>query len=80
MDLLRGEFSEHVISRSGPVNWPLRSCDLTPLDYFMGGYVEADNIEAFIRKILAKMLERVCQNGTKRMDHLRLIGVNICMK
>ena len=27
MGLLRGEFSEHLISRSGPVNWPPRSCD-----------------------------------------------------
>ena len=30
MDLLRGEFGEHFISRSGPVNWPPRSGDLTP--------------------------------------------------
>ena len=30
MDLLRGEFGEHFISRSGPINWPPRSCDLTP--------------------------------------------------
>ena len=30
-----------------------------------------DNIEAFIRKISAEMLERVCQNWTNRMDHLK---------
>ena len=41
MDLLRGEFGEHFISYSGPVNWPPRSCDLTPLDYFLSGYVKA---------------------------------------
>ena len=41
MDLLRGEFGEHFISRSGPVNWPPRSCGLTPLDYFLWGYVKA---------------------------------------
>lgn len=29
-----------------------------------------DNIEALIREILVKMLERVCLNLTKRMDHL----------
>ena len=47
------------------VNWPPRSCDLTPLDYFLLGYAKAhvytdkpasidaleDNIEAFIRDI-----------------------------
>ena len=37
MDLLRGEFGEHFISRSGSFNWPPRSCDLTPLDYFFWG-------------------------------------------
>ena len=73
MDLLSGEFGEHFISRSGP-----RSCDLTPLDYFLWGYVKdhvytdkpasiyalEDNFEAFIRVIPAEMLERVCQNWT----------------
>ena len=29
-----------------------------------------DNIDAIIREISAVMLERVCQNWTKRMDHL----------
>ena len=40
MDLLRGEFGDHLISRSGPFNWPPRSCDLTPLDYFLWGHVK----------------------------------------
>ena len=30
-----------------------------------------DNLEAFIREIPAEMLERLCQNWTKRMDHLK---------
>ena len=56
-----------------------------PLDYFSWDCVKAyvytdkpasidaleDNIEAFIRKIRAEMLERVCQNWTKRMEHLK---------
>ena len=85
MDLLRSEFGEYFISLSGPVNWPSRSCDLTPLDYFWWCYVKAhvytgkppsiaaleDTIEAFIRAIPAEMLERICQNWTKRMDHLK---------
>ena len=29
------------------------------------------NIEAFIREVPAEMLERVCQNWTKWMDHLK---------
>ena len=76
MDLLRGELGKHFISRSGPVNWPNRSCDLTPLYYSQWGYVKAhvytdrpasidalkDNIEAFIRDIPVEMFERVLQN------------------
>ena len=90
MDLLRGEFREYFISRSEPVNWPPRSCVLMPFGYFLWGYVKAhvftnnppsigaleDNIEAFIRKIAAEMLERVRQNWTKR----RSSPVNICLK
>ncbi|GFV94362.1 transposase [Trichonephila clavipes] len=40
IDLLKDTFGDHLISRLGPVNWPPRSCDLTPLDYFLWGYVK----------------------------------------
>ncbi|GFU92796.1 uncharacterized protein TNCV_785901 [Trichonephila clavipes] len=36
IDLLKDTFGDHLISRFGPGNWPLRSCDLTPLDFFCG--------------------------------------------
>ena len=85
MTKLRAAFGEQFISRSGPVNWPPRSCDLTPLDFFLWGYVKAHdymdkpatidaleaNIEGFIREIPADMLERVGQNWTLRMGHLQ---------
>ncbi|GFV52204.1 transposable element Tc3 transposase [Trichonephila clavipes] len=35
--LLKDTFGDRLISRLGPVNWPPRSCDLTPLDYFLWG-------------------------------------------
>ncbi|GFV56422.1 truncated putative DD41D transposase [Trichonephila clavipes] len=35
IDLLKNTFGDRLISRFGPVNWPPRSCDLTPLDYFL---------------------------------------------
>ncbi|GFT26768.1 putative LOC100569746 [Trichonephila clavipes] len=34
IELLKDTFGDRLISRFGPVNWPPRSCDLTPLDYF----------------------------------------------
>lgn len=36
IELLKSQFGERVISRNGPVDWPPRSCDLTPLDFFYG--------------------------------------------
>ncbi|GFU81594.1 transposable element Tcb1 transposase [Trichonephila clavipes] len=41
IDLLKDTFGDRLISRFGPVNWPSRSCDLTPLDYFLS----ADGID-----------------------------------
>ena len=41
VDLLRGDLSEHFISRSGLGNWPPRSCDLTSLDYFLLDFAKA---------------------------------------
>ncbi|GFV60657.1 putative transposable element [Trichonephila clavipes] len=35
IDLLKDTLGDRLISRFGPVNWPPRSCDLTPLDYFL---------------------------------------------
>ena len=67
MDLLRGDFGEHLISCSAPVNRSPRSYNLTPLDYCLWGFVNAHdftcnsasidafevNIEAFIFEIPA---------------------------
>ncbi|GFW15016.1 hypothetical protein TNCV_983081 [Trichonephila clavipes] len=36
IDLLKDTFGDRPISHFGPVNWPPRSCDLTPLDNFCG--------------------------------------------
>ncbi|GFU22290.1 uncharacterized protein TNCV_4856311 [Trichonephila clavipes] len=42
IDLLKDTFGDRLISRFGPVNWPPRSCNLTPLDYFLWwDYVKA---------------------------------------
>ncbi|GFV52709.1 hypothetical protein TNCV_2873801 [Trichonephila clavipes] len=35
IDLLKHTFGDRLILRFGPVNRPPRSCDLTPLDYFL---------------------------------------------
>ncbi|GFV27176.1 putative transposable element [Trichonephila clavipes] len=63
IDLLKDTFGDRLISRFGPVNWPPRSCDLTPQDYFLWGYVMSlvyankpqtlDHLEDNIRRVTA---------------------------
>ncbi|GFY03249.1 uncharacterized protein TNCV_1172091 [Trichonephila clavipes] len=78
-------FGDRLISRFGPVYWPPRSCDLTPLDYFLWGYVKSlvyadkpqtlDHLEDNIRRVIAdirpQMLEKVIENWTSRSDYIR---------
>ncbi|GFX76815.1 transposable element Tc3 transposase [Trichonephila clavipes] len=85
IDLLKDTFGDRVISRFGPVNWPPRSCDLTPLDYFLWGYVKSlvyvdkpqtlDHLEDNIRRVIADIwpqtLEKVIENWTSRLDYIR---------
>ncbi|GFV27242.1 DUF4817 domain-containing protein [Trichonephila clavipes] len=85
IDLLKDTFGDRLISRFEPVNWPPRSCDLTPLDYFLWGYVKSlvyadkpqtlghleDNIHRVIADIRPQMLEKVIENWTSRLDYIR---------
>ncbi|GFU68945.1 putative LOC100569746 [Trichonephila clavipes] len=73
INLLKDTFYDRLISRFEPVNWPPRSCDLTPLDFFLWGYVKSlvyavkpqtlDHLEDNIRRVIAdirpQMLEKV---------------------
>ncbi|GFV56234.1 transposable element Tc3 transposase [Trichonephila clavipes] len=84
-DLLKDTFGDRLISRFGPVNWPPRSCDLTPLDYFLWRYVKSlvyadkpqtlDHLEYNIRRVIAdirpQMLVKVIENWTYRLDCIR---------
>ncbi|GFV33067.1 uncharacterized protein TNCV_250711 [Trichonephila clavipes] len=85
IDLWKDTFGDRLISRFGPVNWPPRSCDLTPLDCFLWGYVKSsvyadkpqrlDHLEDNIRRVIAdirpQMLEKVIENWTSRLDYTR---------
>ena len=41
VNLLKEKFEEFIISRNGDINYPRRSCDLTPLDYLLCVYVKS---------------------------------------
>ncbi|GFU54305.1 transposable element Tcb1 transposase [Trichonephila clavipes] len=84
IDLLKDTFGDRIISRFGPVNWLPRSCDLTPLDYFLWGYGKSlvyadkpqtlDHLEDNIRRVIAdirpQMLEKVIENWTSRLEYI----------
>ena len=90
IDLLKSKFDERVISRNGPVDWPSRSCDLTPLDFFLWGYVKSlvyankltkledlrANIEREIAAVSAEMCGRVIENWVQRIDRCKLARVD----
>ena len=40
LDVLPFVFKDHIISRRANVVWPPRSCDLTPLNYYLCGVVK----------------------------------------
>ncbi|GFY14425.1 transposable element Tc3 transposase [Trichonephila clavipes] len=85
IDLLKDTLGDRLISRFGPVNGSPRSCDLTPLDCFLRGYVKSlvyvdkpqtfDHLEDNIRRVIAdvrpQMLEKVIEKWTSRLDYIR---------
>jgi len=85
LDLLSTVFENRIISRNSEVNWPPRSCDLSPLDYFLWGAVKdkcyanhpetiddlKHEIEVAIDDIRAETIEKVLENWVDRMGYCR---------
>ncbi|GFV43182.1 hypothetical protein TNCV_4174311 [Trichonephila clavipes] len=94
IDLLKDTFGDRLISRFGPVNWPPRSCDLTPLDYFLWGYVKSlvyadkpqtlDHLEDNIRRVIAdirpQMLEKTSKIGRPDWTTSEPVVAVLCQK
>ncbi|GFT59180.1 putative DD41D transposase [Trichonephila clavipes] len=78
IDLLKDTFGDRLISRFGPVNWPPRSCDLTPLDYFLWGYIKSfvyadnsqtlDHLEDNIRRVIADIRSQMLEKSHRKVD------------
>ncbi|GFX14560.1 DDE_3 domain-containing protein [Trichonephila clavipes] len=62
IDLLKDTFGDRLISLFGPVKYPPRSCDLTPLDYFLWGYVKS--MEVYVKSI------GLCRDKPQTLDLL----------
>ena len=80
---MRTVFENRIISRNSDVNWPPRSSDLTPLDYYLWGAVKdkcyanhpetiealKHEIEVAFRGIEAQTIENVLKNWFDRMRY-----------
>ena len=76
-------FEDRIISRRADVVWPSRSCDLTPLDYYLWGVVKdkcyadkpetidtlKDNIREAIGEIQLHTIDNVLKNWTDRVGY-----------
>ena len=86
LDVLRPVFEDRIISRRANVVWPPRSCDLTPLNYYLWGVVKdkcytdkpeiidalKDNIREAIGEIQLQTIDIVLKNWTDR-------SISFCM-
>ncbi|GFV30812.1 uncharacterized protein TNCV_1623381 [Trichonephila clavipes] len=93
IDLLKDTFGDRLISRFGSVNWPPRSCDLTPLDYFLWGYAKSlvyadkpqtlnhleDNICRVTADIRPQMLKKSLEIDVQ-IDYIRFQTVAVYAK
>ena len=69
-ELLREKFHGRVISRNDDQNWPPRSCDLTPCDFFLWGFVKSlvyankpqtiPELKAEIRRVVGEIEPQLC--------------------
>ncbi|KAA6386810.1 MAG: putative transposable element tc3 transposase [Streblomastix strix] len=77
-DLLDEEFPRRWIGRSGPIEWPPRSPDLTPLDYWLWGILR-DGVYSPRPKTLEGLREaiiRECQKVTPAMCKKAIHSLN----
>ena len=83
LDVLRPVFKDRIISHRVDVVWPPRSCDLTPLDYYLQGAIKdkcyaekpktinalKDNIREAFSEILLHTIDNVLKNWTDRLGY-----------
>ena len=75
---LDATFTNRWIGRDGPTPWPPRSPDITPLDFFLCGYVkdrvfstpvpDITNLKARITDAFATITEQMLENTWREID------------
>ena len=78
-DFLNETFPNRWIGRNGPTPWPPRSPDITPLDFFLWGYVkdrvyrtpvrDVETLESRIIEVLATVNEEMLENTWREIEY-----------
>ena len=78
--VLNERFTDAWIGRSGPIPWPTLSPDLSPLDFFLWGYIKnivyaekeypapAERITSAIETVTRDMIQKTWQEIEFRLD------------
>ena len=79
MALLNEKFPGRIISRNNEANWPPRSCNLTPLDFFLWGYLKSkvyankpttvQQLKDEIRRHIGEIADELCRDVIKNFDY-----------
>lgn len=91
--ILEGLVNDRFISPEGPINWPPRSCDLTPMNYFLWGYLQAVvyaemptslahlkvKIHQATYRFNRDLLEKACKNWGARIEYV-LTGSDVYLE
>src|ERR1700712_6084313 len=85
-EYLDTHFAPRLITTSGPVRWPARSPDLTPLDFFLWGYVknqvyrnEFENIDE-LQNSVVEFITRINQNSVRKAANHVLKRIQLCVQ
>ena len=78
MDVLRNTFRNNIICNNGPIDWPARSPDITPPDFYLWGYVKnevyeisppetREELEDRVRNVFATVNRNTLQRVTRKV-------------
>lgn len=69
-DFLNATFPNRWIGRNGPIRWPPRSPDLTPLDFFLWGFLKDRVFRAGFPKDLNELYLRILEHCAEPDDEM----------
>ena len=78
-EFLNETFRNRWIGRNGPTPWPPRSPDITPLDFFLWGYVkdrvqrtpvrDVETLQSRVIEVLATVNEEMLENTWHEIEY-----------